>query len=88
MALKIADTCINCGVCEFACPNEAISEGKVIYEIARDRCTECIGHFKEPQCQELCPIDECITIDLDYPETHDQLLKKYKELTHDDTNAE
>ncbi|WP_414708093.1 4Fe-4S binding protein, partial [Psychrobacter sp. UBA6730] len=27
MALLITDECINCDVCEPACPNEAISEG-------------------------------------------------------------
>ena len=27
MALKITDECINCGVCEPVCPNQAIYEG-------------------------------------------------------------
>ena len=81
MTLKIEDTCINCGVCEFACPNEAIYEGETIYEINSDRCTECVGHYDEPQCQELCPIESCITIDETQPETRDQLLEKYQRLT-------
>lgn len=84
MALTIRETCINCGVCEFACPNQAISEGPIIYEIHRDRCTECVGHFNQPQCQELCPIEECIIIDPDYPETHDQLLAKYHQLNNEE----
>ncbi len=55
MALKITDECINCDVCEPACPNQAISMGEEIYQINPDRCTECVGHFDEPQCQVLCP---------------------------------
>jgi len=85
MALKIANTCINCRVCEFACPNQAISEGKVIYEIHASRCTECVGHYDEPQCQALCPIEDCITVDEDYPETQEQLLAKYYKLTEGKT---
>lgn len=81
MALKITDTCINCGVCEFACPNEAISEGEVIYDIHPARCTECVGHFDIPQCQELCPIEGCIITDEQHPETQAELLKKYHQLT-------
>jgi ferredoxin len=50
MALTIIDTCINCDVCTPECPNEAISMGPEIFEIAPERCTECVGHFDEPQC--------------------------------------
>lgn len=59
MALMITDECINCDVCSYECPNEAISEGPDIYEIDSERCTECVGHFDTPQCQEVCPV-ECI----------------------------
>lgn len=75
MALKITEECINCDVCEPECPNEAISLGEQIYEIDPNRCTECVGHFSEPQCRIVCPVD-CIP--LDFYETEDQLMEKYK----------
>jgi len=59
MALKITDECISCGACEPECPVEAISEGDEIFEIDPDVCVECVGHFDEPQCIEVCPV-ECI----------------------------
>lgn len=80
MALRITDECINCDVCEPACPNEAIYAGELIYVIDPDRCTECVGHFDEPQCVSLCPVD-CIPLDTDHPESREQLLDKYRRLT-------
>ncbi|MFW7341611.1 YfhL family 4Fe-4S dicluster ferredoxin [Pollutimonas sp. H1-120] len=80
MALRITDECINCDVCEPQCPNNAISMGVEIYEIEPSRCTECVGHFDEPQCQVVCPV-ECIVFDLDCPEDNDTLLAKYQQLT-------
>jgi ferredoxin len=77
MALMITDECINCDVCERECPNDAIFQGELIYEIHPDRCTECVGHFDEPQCRQVCPVD-CIPVHPDYIETQDQLLEKYK----------
>ena len=50
MALIITDECINCDCCEPECPNEAISMGPEYYIIDPNRCTECVGHFDEPQC--------------------------------------
>jgi len=79
MSLFITDECINCDVCEPECPNNAISQGPEIYEIAPDLCTECVGHFAEPQCVEVCPVD-CIPSDPDNVETHDQLQNKYEGL--------
>ncbi len=80
MALIITDECINCDVCEPACPNQAIYQGEVIYEIDPARCTECVGHFSEPQCQIVCPVD-CIPLDPNYVESKEQLIEKYKLLT-------
>ena len=57
MSLIITDDCINCDVCEPECPNEAISPGEEIYEIDMNKCTECVGHYDEPQCVEVCPVD-------------------------------
>ena len=79
MALKITDECINCDVCEPECPNQAISMGELIYVIDPDRCTECVGHFGEPQCVQVCPV-ECIPVDAVHAESAEQLMAKYKRL--------
>ena len=44
-----------------------------------DKCTECVGHFEESQCVDVCPVD-CIIIDLDRMESHEQLQEKYVRL--------
>jgi len=80
MSLKITDDCINCAVCEPECPNEAIFEGEEIYEIDPKLCTECMGHFDEPQCVMICPVD-CIPKDDQNPESKDELMLKYQRLT-------
>ncbi|MDJ0956388.1 MAG: YfhL family 4Fe-4S dicluster ferredoxin [Arenicellales bacterium] len=79
MALLINDECINCDVCEPECPNDAIYEGEEIYEIDWQRCTECVGHFEQPQCQIVCPVD-CIILDPGHVETRDELQLKYQAL--------
>lgn len=79
MALIITDECINCDVCEPECPNQAIYEGEEIYEIDPDLCTECVGHFYEPQCQIVCPVD-CIPKDPNRVESIEQLMDKYRAL--------
>jgi len=80
MALMITDDCINCAVCEPECPNMAIFEGEEIFEIDPDRCTECVGHFDEPQCQMVCPVD-CIPVDPERTESTAVLQQKYETLT-------
>ena len=80
MALMITDECINCDVCEPECPNDAIYMGEEIYEINPDLCTECVGHFEESQCVEVCPV-ECIITNPEHEETGDQLMAKYERLT-------
>ena len=80
MALMITDECINCDVCEPECPNGAISQGEEIYVINPDLCTECVGHFDTPQCQEVCPVD-CIPFNPDVVETKEQLHEKYLKIT-------
>lgn len=85
MALLITDECINCDVCEPECPNSAIYAGEIIYEIDPDKCTECVGHFDEPQCVVVCPVD-CIPKDPEHLESEQQLLLKYKFLTSDAGN--
>lgn len=79
MSLLINDECINCDVCEPECPNGAISQGDEIYEIDPNLCTECVGHFDEPTCIEVCPVD-CILVDPDNEETKEVLQLKYEKL--------
>jgi ferredoxin len=80
VALIITDECINCDVCEPECPNNAIYMGQEIYEIDPNKCTECVGHFDAPQCQQVCPV-ECIPINPEWVESKEQLLAKYVYLT-------
>jgi len=76
MALLITDECINCDVCEPECPNGAISQGDEIYVIEPALCTECVGHYDDAQCVEVCPVD-CIIPDPERQETRDELMAKY-----------
>ena len=48
--------------------------GDSIYVITHDRCTECVGHFDEPQCAAVCPVDNCCISDPAYPETTEVLF--------------
>lgn len=79
MALMITDECINCDVCEPVCPNDAIYQGQEIYEIDPNLCTECVGHYDEPQCVSVCPID-CIPMNPNVIETKEELLAKFKKI--------
>lgn len=80
MALMITDQCINCDVCEPECPNNAISMGVEIYEIDPNKCTECVGHYGEPQCVVVCPV-ECIPLNPEWRESQEELMAKYVRLT-------
>ncbi|UUX96578.1 YfhL family 4Fe-4S dicluster ferredoxin [Aquabacterium sp. J223] len=79
MALMITDECINCDVCEPECPNQAIAMGEEHYLIDPDRCTECVGHFDEPQCVQVCPV-ECIPLNPQRVEPQPVLWAKYRRL--------
>ncbi|MDR0634508.1 MAG: YfhL family 4Fe-4S dicluster ferredoxin [Azoarcus sp.] len=79
MSLMITDECINCDVCEPECPNGAISQGDEVYVIDAARCTECVGHFDEPQCVQVCPVD-CILKDPAREESQDELFAKFNRL--------
>jgi ferredoxin len=80
MALMITDECINCDVCEPECPNDAIYMGAEIYEIDPHKCTECVGHFDEPQCVQVCPV-ACIPTNPEHVETRETLWQKFERLT-------
>ena len=79
MSLLITDECINCDVCEPECPNQAISMGEDIYVIDPRRCTECVGHFDEPQCVQVCPV-ACIPVDAVLAESRETQWAKYRRL--------
>ncbi len=54
-----------------------------IYVITYERCTECVGHFDEPQCAAVCPVSDCCISDPTYAETADVLLAKAISLNPD-----
>lgn len=62
---------------------EGQGDGDTVYVITYERCTECVGHFDEPQCAAVCPVDDCCIPDPDIPETTDVLLAKANELNPD-----
>jgi ferredoxin len=94
MATVITEECINCGACEPECPNTAIFQGGVefdlngakqgalneeIFFIVPEKCTECVGFFDYEACAAVCPVDCCVP-DPDRPETEDVLMVRAKEL--------
>jgi ferredoxin len=79
MAFLINEECINCGACEPECPNQAISAGDDIYLIDPEKCTECVGHFDEQQCAEVCPVDACVP-DPDHEESKEELEAKSQKI--------
>ena len=57
--------------------------GDGIFGITHERCTECVGHFDEPQCAAVCPVDNCCISDPVYPESTEVLLEKARKLNPD-----
>jgi len=80
MAMKIDETCINCGNCEPDCPNTAISAGDSTFVVAAEKCTECVGAFDAPKCVEVCPVEGCITVDAALNESKEVLQARYASL--------
>ena len=75
MATMITSECINCGACEPECPNTAIYQGGIewdlngakhpaiadgIFYIVPEKCTECVGFYDHEACAAVCPVDCCI----------------------------
>ena len=79
MATLIVDDCINCGLCEPACPNKAISPGEQLYVIEPSLCTECVGFHDEEQCARVCPVDACLP-DPDREEGEPALLARARRI--------
>ena len=59
---------------------DGIGVGDAIYVISYDRCTECVGHFDEPQCAAVCPVADCCIADPAWPESKEVLLDKAHKL--------
>jgi ferredoxin len=94
MATMITSECINCGACEPECPNTAIYQGGVEWEmngvkhpplsaevfyIVPEKCTECVGFHDHEACAAVCPVDVCIP-NPDIPESEAVLLQRAREL--------
>ena len=99
MATVITSECINCGACEPECPNTAIYQGGVewelngvkhaaiatdIFYIVPEKCTECVGFFDHEACAAVCPVDCCVP-DPKIPETEDLLIARAKQLHPEQT---
>src|SRR5213594_3243534 len=99
MATVITSECINCGACEPECPNTAIYQGGVeweldgqmhpaisndIFYIVPEKCTECVGFFDHEACAAVCPVDCCVP-DPNIPETEAVLIERAKKL-HPETS--
>jgi ferredoxin len=79
VATLIIETCINCGACEPACPNQAIRPGEQLFVIDPRRCTECVGFHAAEQCAAVCPADACLP-DPDRQETELVLITRARAL--------
>jgi len=97
MATMITAECINCGACEPECPNTAIYQGGVEWElngvmhpplsndvfyIVPEKCTECVGFHDQEACAAVCPVDVCIP-NPDIPESEEVLLVRAQQLHPD-----
>jgi len=97
MATVITSECINCGACEPECPNTAIYQGGVewelngtthpaiaqdIFYIVPEKCTECVGFYDHEACAAVCPVDCCVP-DPSIPETEDVLIARARQLHPD-----
>lgn len=56
--------------------------GDSIYQIDAYRCTECVGHYDAPTCQQVCPIVNTIITDPDHTESNELLWEKFVMLHH------
>jgi len=99
MATVITSECINCGACEPECPNTAIYQGGVeweldgvkhpaiatdIFYIVPEKCTECVGFFDHEACAAVCPVDCCVP-DPQIPEAEGVLIERARKLHPEQT---
>lgn len=61
---SITDKCTGCHACKTVCPSNAIykveTDTKDFFQIHSKRCNGCVGHFDDPQCASICPVEEAI----------------------------
>jgi len=86
MATMITEECINCGVCESECPNQAIGEGEETFVIDPALCSECVGFHDTEQCAAVCPVDCCVP-DPNLVETEPALFDRAQKI-HPDRASE
>lgn len=60
MAFQIVEGCVNCWACLPLCPSQAILAVKPHFLIDSWRCNECEGHYADPQCASICPVEGVI----------------------------
>ncbi len=60
MAYRIIESCVNCWACEPLCPTNAIQATEPHFIIDAKSCTECDGHYADPQCASICPVEGAI----------------------------
>lgn len=54
-------------------------DGRVVFVVDSDRCTECVGNYQSPRCVEVCPVDACVP-DTKSAESWEELLAKWCKL--------
>jgi ferredoxin len=86
MSTMITEECINCGVCEPECPNDAITEGEEVFVINPKLCTECVGFHPKEQCAEVCPVDCCVP-DPNNEEAEEALFVRAKDMHPDEAEG-
>ena len=60
-------------------PERRHFDGHRDLQIDPAKCTECVGHFDEPQCVQVCPV-ACIPINPEHVESNESLWAKYRRL--------
>jgi ferredoxin len=86
MSTMITEECINCGVCEPECPNDAISEGEETFVIDPQLCTECVAFHETEQCDEGCRGD-CGVPDPNKGAGEPKLFERAKQVHPDKADA-
>jgi len=63
MSFVISSKCVGCHACVVVCPNQAVypdADQANQFHIHPKRCDECAGHYDNPQCASICPVEEAI----------------------------
>ncbi len=63
MSFVISNKCVGCHACMVVCPNQAVYPDADLanqFHIHPKRCDECSAHYDNPQCANICPVEEAI----------------------------